>query len=218
MSTLDAQAVTFILAYHVYSDEVRSSDIETGFITALNGDGIYVEARDDGVTLNKNVNVVQTDILGWNGVIHIIDQVLMPPLRDITGIANDNGLNMLLQALETTALLETLQGEGPFTLFAPTDAAFAKLGNATIDALFADIPTLTNILLYHVTNGFIGSGMLEGMETIETLAEEARITIRRNGLVLNGNTRLTLRDILATNGVVHEIDTVLIPPVMDDPQ
>lgn len=219
INTLEAQALTFILAYHVYDGEVRSSDIETSFLMTLNGDGIYVAATDSGVMLNNNATVVQTDILGSNGVIHIIDQVLLPPLRDVAGIATDDGFEILLEALGATELLTVLEGAGPFTLFAPTDAAFNKLGTPTIDALFADLPTLTNILMYHVTNGYIGSGMLGELQSIETLAEGgARISVRENGKVLNGNTKLTMTDILATNGVVHVIDTVLIPPAMGDPQ
>ena len=112
-----------------------------------------------------------------------------------------------------------LSGDGPFTVFAPTDAAFEKLGQATLDSLLGDIPTLTNILLYHVANGYVGSGNLVGLNSVESLAEEgASIVVSTNGQRLNGNTRFISTDLIATNGVVHVIDTVLIPPNLNDPQ
>jgi uncharacterized surface protein with fasciclin (FAS1) repeats len=105
-------------------------------------------------------------------------------------------------------------------VFAPTDAAFANLGEKTVDALFNDVTTLTNLLMYHVTTGFVGSGDLARVQSIETQAEGgAKITVKMSdGVLLNGNTRLKVPNVVATNGVVHLIDKVLIPPAMSDAQ
>lgn len=216
ITKLQTQAATFILAYHVFDHELRSDEIQDGFIVAFNGDGIYLNSTGGGVTLNGDINVVQADILASNGVIHVIDQVLLPPNHDVTDIAADNGLEQFLSALEVTGLSSVLQGDGPFTVFAPSDAAFAKLGQNTVDALFKDVTTLSNLMLYHVTSGFVGTGDLERLDSIETQAEGSpKITIKSSdGVLLNGNTRLTVANLLGMNGVVHLIDKVLIPPVM----
>lgn len=153
-----------------------------------------------------------------NGIIHIIDQVLLPPALDVVGVANNNAdFSILVELIIKAGYLDILSGVGPFTVFAPTNAAFLKLGQATIDALKEDLDALTNVLLYHVTSGYLGSGQLVGGPEIVTLADGATIRVRSNGLVLNDVARFELTDIIATNGVVHVIDTVLIPPAMSDP-
>jgi transforming growth factor-beta-induced protein len=216
---LDDKAITFILAYHVYSGMIMAADIESGFVIALNEDGIYIEASNSGVVLNSGSNVVTTDLVGSNGVIHIIDEVLLPPVQDITEIAASNGFDILVDLLTTANLIDVLAGDGPFTIFGPSDAAFLALGENTIAALKEDIPTLTNVLLYHVTTGYLGSGELPGIGSIETLAEGgAKIMVRPNGKTLNGNTEFEMTDIIATNGVVHVVDKVLIPPSLNDPE
>jgi transforming growth factor-beta-induced protein len=198
---------------------IMSADIESGFVIALNGDGIYIEASDSGVVLNSGSNVVTTDIVGSNGVIHIVNEVLLPPVEDITEIAASNGFDILVDLLTTASLVDVLAGDGPFTVFAPTDAAFMALGENTIAALKKDIPLLTNVLLYHVTTGYVGSGELPGVGSIETLEKGgATITVKPDGTALNGNTKFELTDIIATNGVVHVIDKVLIPPSLNDPE
>lgn len=145
--------------------------------------------------------------------------VLLPPTQNVVDIARANDFTILIQALEAASLTDVFEGDGPYTVFAPTDAAFNKLGEATITALLDDIRTLANILLYHVTTGYVGSRELVGGDPIETLAEGgAEINVRPNGKVLNENSRFEVTDVIGTNGVVHVIDTVLIPPAMSDPE
>ena len=144
--------------------------------------------------------------------------MLLPPTQNIVGtLQQSNKFSILLEALNATSLTSVLEGTGPFTLFAPTDAAFMKLGQSTITSLLQDVPALTNVLLYHVTPGFVGTGQLVSGTPIPTLASNGtEITVSRNGqLLLNGNVAFgSKKNIIATNGVVQTIRTVLIPPKM----
>ena len=198
-----------------------SRNITSGFVVTGNGNAIYIEkvVSTGSVKINSNANVVSPDISGTNGVVHIIDSVLMPPPLDVTGIfANTDNLSVLLELLSAANLDEALQADGPFTVFAPTDAAFLKLGQATLDGLKKDDIALANILLYHVTTGYVGSAHLVGGPVVTTLAEDgATIRVRENGQILNDVATFEKTDIIATNGVVHLIDTVLIPPMPLDP-
>lgn len=220
---LDDKALTFVLAYHVTDASLPSDEIESGFFIALNGDGVYIEkfAETGNIVVNSNSDVETGDIIASNGVIHIVDEVLLPPIHDVVGIAvNGEGFSILVELLTAANLVEVLQAPaGPYTVFAPNDEAFMKLGQATLDALKNDIPSLTNILLYHVTTGYVGSGELIGGDDIETLAEGgAVIRVRPSGKILNDNTRFLETDLIATNGAVHVIDSVLIPPALADPE
>ena len=140
-----------------------------------------------------------------------------PAPKDIVDIAVEDGrFTTLVAALQAADLVETLSGEGPFTVFAPTDDAFAKLPEGTIDALLADIPQLTNILLYHVVPGKAMAAdvlTLDGQD-VETALEGQMIMIKIDGdkVMLNQDVMVIITDIIAANGVIHVIDTVLLPP------
>ncbi|MBK8112612.1 MAG: fasciclin domain-containing protein [Saprospiraceae bacterium] len=118
-----------------------------------------------------------------------------------------------LAAVSAAGLVSTLQGDGPFTVFAPTDAAFAALPAGTIEALLADPQgLLTQILLYHAVAGEALSSDLSNGQTIATInGKEITITINADGVFIN-NAKVTVADLLADNGVVHVIDAVLLPP------
>ena len=115
---------------------------------------IKIKVNADGVLLNDSSNVIRTDVLAKNGTIHIIDTVLMPRVKarkTLVSVAKSAGLfTKLLESATKANLIATLESTGPFTLFAPTDEAFAKLPPDTLDSLFQDIPQLTDLLLYHV--------------------------------------------------------------------
>ena len=132
--------------------------------------------------------------------------------KDIVSIAVESGsFNTLVKALNETGLVEALQGDGPFTVFAPTDEAFAKLPEGTIESLLADKETLKSILLYHVVSGNYSSKEVANIDEAKTLAgKDVMITIN-NGSVMINNSKVTTADIKASNGVIHIIDTVLIP-------
>ena len=126
-----------------------------------------------------------------------------------TAVADGN-FTTLVAAVEAAGLVDTLKGEGPFTVFAPTDDAFAALPEGTVEGLLEDIPTLTAILTYHVVPGEVMSTDLsDGMEA-ETVNGQS-VTIGTEGGVTVDGANVILADIEASNGVIHVIDTVILP-------
>lgn len=134
--------------------------------------------------------------------------------KDIVETAVAAGtFNTLAKALTAAGLVETLKGAGPFTVFAPTDAAFAKLPPAALDALLADKAKLTAVLTYHVVPGAVMASQVVGLSEAATV-QGGKVTIKvvDGKVMLNGGTTVTATDIKAKNGVIHVIDTVLMPP------
>lgn len=132
--------------------------------------------------------------------------------KDIVDIAaSTEGFSTLVAAVTAADLVETLKGEGPFTVFAPTDDAFAALPEGTVEGLLADIPALTNVLTYHVIAGKVMSNDLtNGMEA-ETVQGQTVTIMTEGGVTVNG-ANVTTADIEASNGVIHVIDAVILPP------
>ena len=135
-----------------------------------------------------------------------------PVTMDIVETAVAAGsFNTLATALQTAGLVETLKGTGPFTVFAPTDAAFAKLPQGTLDALLKDKAKLTAILTYHVVSGTVLAKDVVNLKNAKTVnGQEVKVSTM-NGKVMLDNAHVTATDIMATNGVIHVIDTVLLP-------
>jgi len=206
-----------ILLYHVVSGQALSTDLTDGqTITTLLGEDITVTIGMNGVMIN-NATVVVADITATNGVVHVIDAVLLPPAPQPTTtvvdvIVNSDVHNTLEAAVVAAGLVETLSGTGPFTVFAPTDAAFAALPAGTVETLLAD-PTgaLTQILLYHVVGAQALSTDLTNGQTVATLqGQTVTVTINADGVFIN-NAQVTVADIVTDNGVIHVIDAVLVP-------
>jgi len=211
----DIPALTAILLYHVVAGEVLAEDVVAlDYIETLLEKDIEIRVKDGMVYLN-DAQVIITDVMADNGVIHVIDTVLLPPesAGTIVDIAVADGrFTTLVTALTEAELVETLSGKGRFTVFAPTDEAFGKLPSGTIEALLADIPSLTNILLYHVVGGRVLAEDVVLLEEAETLLGET-VTIRiEDGKVFINDAEVIITDIIATNGVIHVIDSVLLPP------
>jgi transforming growth factor-beta-induced protein len=211
----DIPALTDILLYHAISGEVLAEDVVMlSEAETVLGEKVMIKVEDGNVYINDSM-VIITDIMADNGVIHVIDTVLLPPekLGTIVDIAVADGrFTTLVTALQEAELVEALSGEGPFTVFAPTDEAFGKLPDGTIEALLADIPALTDILLYHVVSGKVLAEDVVMLEEAETLLGE-NVTIRvEDGNVYINDSMVIITDILADNGVIHVIDTVLLPP------
>jgi transforming growth factor-beta-induced protein len=205
-----------ILQQHVVSGNVLSSDLSSGDVQTLNGTiSIEVGAQ---VTINGSATVTATDIQGKNGVVHVIDKVITPP-QDIVDIASgDENFESLVAALTKAELVTTLQGEGPFTVFAPTDAAFdqllSDLGLSSLDDLTKD--DLTPILLYHVLSGKVMStdlvdGYVSSLSPGAEAGTNASILIDAALAKLNGDINISTTDIEASNGVIHVIDKVMLP-------
>jgi uncharacterized surface protein with fasciclin (FAS1) repeats len=134
------------------------------------------------------------------------------PQKDIVDTAVAAGsFNTLATALTAAGLVDVLKGQGPFTVFAPTDEAFAKLPPGTVEALLKDIPKLRSILLYHVVAGKVGSGDVVKLERAKTLLGRDVSIDAREGVKVGG-AKVVKADVAAANGVIHVIDTVLIPP------
>jgi uncharacterized surface protein with fasciclin (FAS1) repeats len=118
----------------------------------------------------------------------------------------------LLAAVKAADLQGTLSGQGPYTVFAPTDEAFAKLPAGTVDALLKDPAKLKAILLYHVVAGEVTAAQVVGLTEAQTVEGSSIAIDATDGVVLNGSSKVTKTDIFARNGVIHVIDTVLLPP------
>jgi uncharacterized surface protein with fasciclin (FAS1) repeats len=137
-----------------------------------------------------------------------------PALGDIVATADAAGsFTTLITAVKAAGLVETLQGAGPFTVFAPTDAAFAALPAGTLDSLLADPEALKKVLLYHVVSGKVTADQVVGL-TSATSVEGSPITIAvKDGKVyLNDSAQVVTTDVMASNGVIHVIDQVILPP------
>ena len=205
-------ALSDILLYHVLSGEVPAANV-TDCMSAptVNGNPLSFTVGDS--VMVNGATVVDADIATSNGVIHVIDKVLTPTStpNDLPRTAQCTGIhNSLVAAVIQAELLETLQGDGPFTLFAPTDQAFADAG---IDLTSLDTPegkaALTDILLYHVHSGSVqASNISEGMMLQMVNGDNTTLSLTTG---ING-ANITLADVMTSNGIIHVIDAVLMPP------
>jgi len=132
-------------------------------------------------------------------------------MADIVDTAvNAGSFNTLVAAVKTAGLVDTLKGPGPFTVFAPTDDAFAKLPEGTVESLLNDIPQLTKILTYHVVADKVMSADAVSLNSVSTVEGSALSIDASSGVKVNGATVVT-PDVEADNGIIHVIDSVLIP-------
>jgi transforming growth factor-beta-induced protein len=236
-------ALTQILLYHVVPGKVMSSDLSDGLEAAtVQGESVSFTLAD-GVAMVNDANIVAADIETSNGVIHVIDSVILPPssasaaaeepaaeamaaeaaaaeeapAADIVDTAVAAGdFDTLVAAVQAAGLVDALKGEGPFTVFAPTDEAFAKLPAGTVDALLAD-PTgdLTQILLYHVVPGKVmAADVTDGLEAATLQGKPVSFSVE-DGMVYINDAQVVATDIETSNGVIHVIDSVILPPADD---
>jgi uncharacterized surface protein with fasciclin (FAS1) repeats len=133
---------------------------------------------------------------------------------DIVETATEAGsFATLLTAADAAGLVETLQGEGPFTVFAPTDEAFAALPAGTVDGLLADKEALKEVLLYHVVAGAVTADQVVGLTSADSVeGSPIAIAVKDGTVYLNDSARVVTPDVMASNGVIHVIDEVLLPP------
>ncbi|MYC63815.1 MAG: fasciclin domain-containing protein [Caldilineaceae bacterium SB0661_bin_34] len=219
----DIPALTAILLYHVVPGNVMAADVVAlDSATTVQGGTVAISVEGDTVSIN-DAQVVIADIEAANGTIHIIDTVLIPPVEEeeaapepqaatIVEIAvSDGRFETLVAALQAADLVETLEGPGPFTVFAPTDDAFAKLPEGTVEALLEDIPALTAILLYHVVPGNVMAADVVALDSATTVqGGTVAISVEGDTVSIN-DAQVVIADIEAANGTIHVIDTVLIP-------
>ncbi len=226
LATVSDDNLRDLLLYHVLGMEVPAADIPDGqsFQTTLSTAGpdssqlsLLLQKDGDAVTVNGMSTVVAADVNATNGVIHAIDQVLeMQSIVDFVVMAN--AVDSLQGALTAANLVDDLMGAGPFTVFAPVNAAFAA-ANDTIMTL--DTETLTSVLLYHVVSGNVRSDMLEDGDVTTLNMQDLTVSIEEDAdgnalppvLITPDSTVVNFiaTDIQGTNGVIHLIDKVLLP-------
>lgn len=219
LESLTKEQLETILLFHVLEGTTLANDIpQMGDFASLQGEQLLLQSQGSGVTVNGSTNVVIADVVASNGVIHAVDEVLLPSeirvaleIPNIVDVAqNTDGFSTLLTAAENAGLTTTLQFLGPYTVFAPSDDAFAALPDGTLESL--DNDQLTDILTYHVLGSSVESGDLAPEQTVTALNQsDLFITVDGGEVTVNGNSNVFLADVSAANGVIHAVDTVLLP-------
>lgn len=203
-----------ILKYHVIGSKAMSTDLASGYFPTLAESGgnkisMYINVMG-GVTINKSVKVTTADVMASNGVIHVVDKVILPPSVVNIALQNEN-FSILVEAVVKAGLVDALSAKGPFTVFAPTNdafkALFAQLGVSGIKDLTAE--QLVPILTYHVVSGNVLSKSLSNGE-VGTLAGKKLMVNLTSGVKIN-DSQVVAADIQGANGVIHVINKVLIP-------
>ena len=203
-----------ILTYHVVSGKVLAADVVKlkGAVT-VQGQQIDIAVADGTVTVDS-AKVLKTDIGCSNGVIHVIDSVILPADSDIVDTAVAAGsFKTLAAALTAAELVETLKGEGPFTVFAPTDEAFAKLPAGTVESLLKpeNREKLVAILTYHVVPGKVLASDVVKLKSAKTVNGKAVVIKVKDSGVTIDSAKVVATDIETSNGVIHVIDSVILP-------
>ena len=215
-ATLDALAMNpallkSVLLYHVVPGRVTAADVvKLNSAKTLNGSSVLVNVKPGAVFVNQ-AKVTTPDVMASNGVIHVIDKVLIPP-KNIVATAKAAGkFTILTSLLKKSGLAGTLAQKGPFTVFAPTDAAFAKVPKPTLKALAKNKAKLRAVLLYHVVKGQVTAAQAMKVRSAKTLNGKPLSIRVSGGKVLVGGATVTKADVLASNGVIHVINKVLVP-------
>ena len=157
----------------------------------------------EGTTKIGTATITQTDIACSNGVIHVIDAVLIPNgIMNIVQTAQYYGFSTLVTAIQTVDLVSTMEGPGPFTVFAPTNAAFSALPAGTLDSLLADQTALANVVTYHVVSGKLMAANVVTQTTLTTLQGSTVAITTTGGAKVNG-ANIIQTDIECTNGVIR---------------
>ncbi|MGQ9908570.1 MAG: fasciclin domain-containing protein [Candidatus Flexifilum sp.] len=239
----DQEMLTKILLFHVLGSVVKAEDVAALFgeemmpgvvsVETLNGQSIDIALDEEGVITINGAGLVTTDVMASNGVIHVIDAVILPETKTLAEVvvaateAETPEFTTLLAAVSAAdpAVLEALSApDAELTVFAPTDAAFAALaealGEEAFNGVLANQEQLTNILLYHVVEGIYTSSdvraalaeMMDGVTLTMLNGDDATITATDEGIFIN-DAQIILTDIDAANGVIHVIDAVILPPM-----
>ena len=222
----DTERLTSILTYHVLEgavDIAAAGELAGTAVETVSGEKVALTIREDAYLYVNEGKVDPYDVMASNGVIHVIDKVLLPPEPDtsaadmtIVEIASANeDFETLVTAVTAADLVGTLGNpDAMLTVFAPTDDAFAMLGDLGLDYLTSDLDLLTNTLLYHVIDGAVDSidaAAAYNQSVTMINGDPAGVTIVDGMLMIGGATVVT-KDIVASNGIIHVIDAVIMPP------
>ena len=218
----DPDLLKRVLLYHVAAGKMEAGAVVAAKeIKTVEGSKAAIVVTDAGATID-GAKIIKTDVAASNGVIHVIDSVILPAdidavaakltAGDIVEVAVRAGdFKTLANLLTQAELVETLKGEGPFTVFAPTDAAFAKIPAETVNALLADKDALRNVLLYHVVAGELKAADVVGAKEVKTVQGSSAAISMVDGKAMIDGATITATDVVAKNGVIHVIDTVILP-------
>ena len=216
--------LTTVLTYHVLGAKVEKAGIPIGKkITSLQKSIFKIDTPAGGALSitdgrNRNSKIIATDIQATNGVVHVIDKVILPADKTIvqTAVALAPEFSTLVAAVTAAGLGATLSGTGPFTVFAPTNAAFAAALtelNITQAALLANVPLLTKILTYHVVSGTVLKAEIPVGTPITTVQGET-LSIGADFKITDQRARtsnIVTTDVFTSNGVIHAVDKVILP-------
>lgn len=205
-----------VLTCHVVNGKMTASDLKDGQeLTTLDGTKLKVSISN-GKVMVGDANITVKDVMASNGIVHMIDKVILPLkpeviAKNIVDIASESA-KTLATAVAAAGLVETLQGTGPFTVFAPTDAAFAAVQKDVDNLLKPENKAkLSKVLTYHVVSGKTMSADLKDGQMITTLeGNKLKVTIKDGKVMINGANVISA-DIPASNGVIHVIDKVVMP-------
>jgi len=213
--------LTAVLTYHVLGSKVMRADVPLGkAITPVSG-GFFKIESNNGLKItdgrNRMSTITSTDIQASNGVVHLVDKVLLPADKDIVATASAlPDFSILVEAVVAAGLVTTLQGTGPFTVFAPTNAAFAalltELGVSKAE-LLANTALLTKVLTYHVVSARVLKAEVP-VNTAITTVQGQTFTINSSLVITDQNMRtsnITAADVFTSNGVIHVVDKVILP-------
>jgi uncharacterized surface protein with fasciclin (FAS1) repeats len=223
VNTIPVDQLTDVLLYHVLGATVKSTDLQEGqtYVSTASAAGpndkqlsILIEKTGAAVKVNNSANVTSADVAATNGVIHVVDNVLLP-LSVVGHAAANSNFTSLVGALGAASgdLVNVLSGTGPFTVFAPLNSAFDEI-SATTATLNAD--QLAKVLTYHVVSGNVVSGDLTNAMSVTTVNGET-FTVNISGSTVTltdangGVSTVVLTDVQGTNGVIHVINKVIIP-------
>lgn len=220
----DPEALKKVLLFHVAAGKFEAAQV-VGLksVTTLEGSSATVRVAGPRVMI-ENAGVIATDVQASNGVIHVIDRVILPaPIGKtiselmakpdlVTTAIEAKQFTTLVALVQQAGLADVLKNEGPFTVFAPTDEAFAAVPQEVLEALAADTDALKNVLLYHVVDGRVPAGKVVTLDKVKTLqGSEATITVSDEGVKID-NANVIKTDVTARNGIIHVIDAVILPP------
>ena len=218
----DKALLTAVLTYHVLPGTVRRADIPLGkAVTTVQGSIFKVDTAGAGLKItdgrNRTANITSADIQAFNGVVHVIDKVILPANKNIVETAQSlPNFSILVEAVVAANLQGTLSGTGPFTVFAPTNAAFASLLDElgiSKEALLANKTLLTKVLTYHVVSGRVLKADVPVGTPITTVQGET-LSINASLAIADQRGRsanIVATDVLTSNGVIHAIDKVILP-------
>lgn len=211
----NADQLGAVLTYHVVAGKFLAEDVvKLSAAPTLNGQQVDILVEDRKVFVD-GAQVLTTDILASNGVIHVINAVILPSTKDLAATARDAGtFGTLLAAAEAAGLVGALKGDDELTILAPTDEAFAALPDGTVARLLQpeNQAQLAEILSYHVIPGRVFAAQALADGSFETLQGDTVAFALRGGKPVVAGAQIVVTDIDATNGVIHVIDSVLMPP------